>query len=293
MKFFLMVCRTGSIRSAAKQLEVNHATVSRRINKFEASLGQRLFERSSKGYVCTNFGDEIFKEAFHIENRLNAISLKVAGKDETFTGDIRVTMPDLLAQDLLMAGFAEFCRLYPKIQLEIIGSAETFNLTSREADVAFRLCDFPPDYLIGRKLAVMHRACYMSRKLLPMLEQEGWLERQNWIGWTDKLRKPVGKIAREYPRFESKHKIISSEIQANASKHAMGIAILPCFYGDKDENLVRVPPYTSEGKYKLWILSHPEMRKNTKVNMFIKFMSKHILSQRALLEGEEYINRSF
>ena len=283
-----MVCRTGSIRSAAKQLDVSHTTVSRRINKFEASLGQRLFERSAKGYVCTVFADEIFKEALHLEERLNSVSRKVDGKNDTLVGEIRVTMPDILAQDLLMPGFAEFCRKYPQIQLEIIDSTKTFNLANREADVAFRICDTPPDYLIGRKLAVIHRACYLSHQLAPMLTQQGWLEKQNWIGWTDKMRKPIGKIAREYPRFVSKHKIVSMMLQAHACKNGLGIAILPCFFGDLDQNLMRIPPYTSEGKYKLWILSHPDMRKNAKLNKFVKFMTQHILSQRALIEGEEY-----
>ena len=58
MKYFLAVCRAGSIRAAAKLLDVNHATVSRRINSFEASLNLRLFERTAKGYERTAAGEE-------------------------------------------------------------------------------------------------------------------------------------------------------------------------------------------------------------------------------------------
>lgn len=286
LKFFLMVCRTGSIRAAAVGLKVNHATVSRRIKSFEACLGQRLFERTPQGYVRTPVGDEIYEEASHLEERLNSVERRVIGKDNTLFGEIRITLPDIFAQQLLMPFFGEFCLLYPEIELEIFDSTKVFNLANREADVAFRVCNEPPEYLIGRKLPVIHRACYMPRKSLAKLEDESWLIEQNWIGWTDKLRKPIGKIAKEYPRFKSKHKIISASLQAQACKNGMGIAILPCFMADTDPELVRIPPYTSEEKYDLWLLNHPDLRNNAKIQTFVRFMTKKLQKNRALIEGE-------
>lgn len=288
LKYFLVVCNTGSIRLAAQELDVNHATVSRRIKRFEKSLGDQLFERTPKGYIRTKLGDEIFQEAVHLQDRLNSVERRVAGKDESLSGEIRITLPDLLAQNLLMPGFAEFCDLYPQIQLEIIDSTKVFNLANREADVAFRLCDEPDDYLVGRRLATIHRSCYMSRKLLPDLKKDGWLESQSWLGWSTKLRKPIGKIAREYPRFSSKHKIISGTLQAQACINGMGIAILPCFWADKHPELVRIPPYTTEAKYNLWILNHPDLRGNVKIQTFVRFMTKHVQNRLAMISGEEF-----
>lgn len=286
LKYFLAVCRNGSIRAAANELDVNHATVSRRINNFENSLKQRLFERTTKGYLLTKIGEDILAEASHLEERLGTVARMVAGKDKELVGEVRVTLPDMLAQDLLMPAFAKFCQLYPQIEIEIVDSTKVFNLANREADVAFRLCAEPPDYLIGRKLAVIHRACYIATDLVPMLSKDGWLAQQNWIGWTDKLRKPIGKIAKEYPRFESKHKIINGTLQAHACKYGLGVAILPCFYADVDPCLSRIPPYSSEGKYDLWILSHPDLRKNAKIQTFVRYMTKYLMEQRPLIEGE-------
>ena len=285
LKFFLAVCRTGSIRGAAVRLNVNHATVSRRIKSFETSIGQRLFERSPKGYEITAAGEDIFKEAAHLEESLHNVERKVAGKDNTLAGEIRVTMPDMLAQYLLMPGFADFCREHPKIELEIMDSTAVFNLANREADIAFRICTTPPDYLIGRKLAVIHRACYMSQSLLPRLQQPGWLEQQSWLGWSDKARRPIGKIAREYPRLHSKHKILNGSIQAAACREGLGIGILPCFVGDADPQLTRVPPYTSEAKYDLWILYHPDLRKNAKIQTFVRQITAFVNSRKTLIEG--------
>ncbi len=288
LKFFLAVSRAGSVRAAAEELKVNHATVSRRINNFESSLGQRLFERTSQGYIRTRLGDEIFNEAAYLEERLSNVERRIIGNDEALSGEIRVTMPELVAEDLLLEGCALFCKKYPQVELDLVDSIKLLNLANREADVAFRIVKEPPEYLIGRKLAVLHRACYMTKNNLPLLKTEGWLEQQNWIGWNDKQRKPIGKIAKEYPRFSSKHKIATAKLQAVATREGMGIGVLPCFVGDKDSELVRIPPYTSEAKYDLWILSHPDLRKNAKIQTFVRFMTEYVQEKKDLLEGRAF-----
>jgi len=286
LKYFLAVSRTGSIRAAAIHLEVNHATVSRRINSFEKSLGQRLFERSHKGYTKTLMGNQIFADACHLEERLNTVQRKIAGKDSSLRGELRVTMPDVIAQDLLMPWFAEFCRDHPEIEMEIIDSTKAFNLANREADVAFRLCNEPPEHLIGRKLANVHRACYISASSKEKMLDEKWLAGQSWIGWNDKMRRPAGKIAKEYPKLASKHKIVSATLQASACREGMGVAVLPCFIGDSDALLVRIPPFISESKYDLWVLRHPDLRDSLKVQTFVSFMSKKLLDNTGLIEGK-------
>lgn len=285
LKFFLAVSKAGSVRAAAAHLNVNHTTVSRRINSFELALGQRLFERTSKGYIKTKLAEDIYNEASYLEERLNSVERKIIGKDDDLSGDIRVTLPALLGSDLLMPGFAKFCQLHPNIEIEILDSVKELNLANREADVAFRIVKNPPEYLIGRKVAVIHRACYISKQYADKLNDPTWLAKQNWLGWSDKLRRPIGLIAKEYPRFSSKHKISNALLQLEACKQAMGIAILPCFKGDIDPDIVRVPPYLSEAKYDLWILSHPDMRKNNKVQTFVRFMTTYLAAQRELIEG--------
>lgn len=288
LKFFLAVSRAGSVRAAAAKLGVNHTTVSRRINGFEKDLGQRLFDRTSKGYVKTQLGEEIFNEASYLEERLSSVERKVVGQDPVLSGEIRVTLPSMLGVDLLMPGFAAFSQKYPDIELDIIDSIKALNLANREADVAFRIVKAPPEYLIGRKLAVLHRACYISKQYQDKVQDPAWLKQQNWIGWTDKLRRPIGMIAKRYPRLASKHKINNGHLQKEACINGMGVAILPCFKGDIEPQLIRIPPYVSEPKFDLWLLSHPDMRGNKKIQTFVRFMTDYIGQKKDLIEGRAY-----
>jgi len=286
LKFFLSVARYGSVRGAAKALSVNHATVSRRVRQFEEALGQRLFERTAYGYVKTQFAEEIYAEAIHLEERLSAVSRKVAGSEQTLQGDIRVTMHDGLAQQFLMDDFAAFCSENPDVELEIIDSERPLNLTNREADVAFRFCKQPPEHLVGRRLAKVHRSCYVSKRTVAELGAQKLEKSLNWIGWNDKMRRPIGLIAKEYPRFESRHKIMNVNLQVSACRAGMGVGILPCFLADSDSELVRVPPYISEHKYDLWLLYHPDLRASAKINTFVQFIYARMEVHRPLFEGE-------
>lgn len=288
LKFFLAVSRLGSIRSAAQHLGVNHATVSRRINQFEQAVGKRLFERTPGGYIRTSVADQIYEEAHHLEERLNTFSRRIMGGNDELSGDIRVTLPQLLGEGFLMPAFAAFCERYPAVELEVLAAAELFNLSNREADVAFRICHQPPEYLIGKKLVSLHRACYISNKKRTHMLDPEWLAKQHWIGWSDKMRRPIGKVARDYPGFKSKHKILEANLQASACEHGLGIAVLPCFIGDPNPNLVRIPPYVTEAKYDLWLLSHPDLRKNAKIQQFVRFMVDAVESLKPLLMGQLY-----
>ncbi len=292
LKYFLAVARHGSVRAAAKALDVNHATVSRRIRQFEDLLGHRLFERTGNGYEKTLLGEEIFQEALHLEERLSSVSRKVAGHNNQLQGDIRITMPESLVEELLINDLADFSRQHPNIELELLSSIRPFNLANREADIAFRICKEPPDHLIGRKLGNLHRACYYSAERAEELLDPDWINKTNWISWDDKNRRPIGQIAKDYPRLKARHKIMSANMQKEACKAGMGVGILLCFAADNDPALIRIPPYTSEHKYDLWMLYHPDLRSSKKIQTFVQFIHARMAKKTALMEGHCYTGQT-
>jgi DNA-binding transcriptional LysR family regulator len=288
LKYFLAVAREGSVRAVAKTLDVNHATVSRRIRHFEEVLGERLFDRTQGGYQKTLVADEIYQEAVHLEERMHNVSRKIASNDQTLKGDIRVAVLDGFVETLLIKGLAEFCDIHKHINLDILSSSAQLNINNREADVAIRICKNPPEHLVGRKIAVMHRAVYISKALEHKIHDEAFLKTQNWLGFSSKARKPVGVIAKEYPRFESRHYFMDIHLQVAAVKNQMGVGIIPCFVADNDPDLIRLPPYTSEPKHDIWLLYHPDLRKSKKIQTFVQFIYQQFSELRPLIEGESY-----
>ena len=67
IRFVLAVADTGSLNSAAKQLGVTHATVLRRVARFEQKHGRPIFEHSQSGYTLLNDAEPILQAARNVE----------------------------------------------------------------------------------------------------------------------------------------------------------------------------------------------------------------------------------
>lgn len=286
LRIFLAVARRGSVRAAADALDVNHSTVSRRIRAFEKKLGVRLFERLPTGYVTTPSGEDMLQAALRLERDILALERQVLGRDTQLTGDLRVTMPDVLATKLLMPDLTSFAQTYPGIDLEVIVSDENFNLTKREADVAIRLTNDPPEHLVGRRLFTHSIAVYATVNYLAQHEPGHVPSSLEWIGWGDVGRDPKWIQATPFPSVPVRHRLNNVLLQLEAVKSGLGISILPCFVGDQEPSLRRLPPGIPKPSRAIWLLTHADLRTTARVRSFIDFMARAIKAHQQLLEGK-------
>lgn len=285
LRYFLAVARAGSIRGAASALRVNHSTVSRRIEAYERKLGVRLFERFPKGYLMTAAGEELRAAAETVESEITAIDRHLAGRDHKLSGELRVTMPDALAQNLLMPAIAAFCAAYPQIELEMIVSYTLADLSRREADVAIRVTNDPPDNLVGRRICRFAMAIYASKAYLATHSLEGRGRDLTWIGWDDAVAHPQWVRESPYPNAPARNRLPNPMVQMAAAKAGMGIAMLPCFLADREPDLYRLPDtHTLPGR-DIWILTHEDLRHTARVRLFLDEMTAALVGQKNLLEG--------
>lgn len=285
LRFFLAVARRGSIRGAAATLGVNHSTVSRRIDAFEKALGVRLFERLPNGYLITQAGEEMLQSAERIEGEVAAIDRRVVGRDARLSGLLRVTMPDSLAQKLLMPDLTAFSEAHPEIELELIISYSMADLSRREADVAIRMSNDPPGHLVGRRVLRYARAIYASQDYLARHDPVGRPDALTWIGWDDVVPDPQWVRDSDYPKALIRNRVHHSMGQLEAAKAGMGLSVLPCFMGDTEPALRRLPPGRPAPDRDIWLLSHEDLRHTARVRRFVDCMTEAILGKRDLLEG--------
>ncbi len=179
IRYFLAVARGGSVRAAAER----HFTVLRRIAQLEERLGAQMFEKFPTGYRLTAAGEEVLEFADQMEASSYRLRTRIFGRDQGVRGALRVTLSPTLATHLLMPDFAEFCRLHPEIEMELLSSDEPVNLTNRQADVAIRVVydrDALPLNLHGLKGPELFGGVYMARELL-VAWRAGASDRIRWI----------------------------------------------------------------------------------------------------------------
>jgi DNA-binding transcriptional LysR family regulator len=285
VRYFLTVARGGSVRAAAKRLGVNHATVLRRIAQLEERLGAQMFEKLPSGYRLTAAGEEVLEFADQMAASSHQLETRVFGRDQSVRGLLRVTLPPPLAGHLLMPDFADFVRLHPGIEMEILSSGELANLTNREADVAIRVVydrEALPLNLHGLKGPELFGGFYISGDRLAEWRAGGPDPR--WIaisghGVPDWTRE--GELRTTGAPFRT----MDFEAQIAAVRQGIGITTLPCFVGDTDPLLKRVPGTDLYLYGPVWLLTQGETRKTKRVRLFTEFVSRRLAAYAPLLAG--------
>ncbi|MFC2249126.1 LysR family transcriptional regulator [Labrys portucalensis] len=286
IRYFLAVARRGSVRAAAEHLGVNHSTVLRRVAQLEERLGAQMFEKLPSGYRLTVAGEEVLELAGQMEASSHQLETRVFGRDQSVRGLLRVTLAPTLATHLLMPDFSDFACLYPDIEMEILSSGELANLTNREADVAIRVVydrKTLPLNLHGLKGPDVFGAIYMSRDRLAAW-RAGVPDPVRWIvismhGIPDWVREGEVRAA------EVPFRVTDAGAQIAAVRQGLGMTTLPCFVGDADPMLVRVPGTDLHMYGTLWLLTQGETRKTKRVRLFTEFVSSRLATYSSLLAG--------
>ena len=286
VRFFLAVARCGSARAAAGRLAVNHSTVLRRISQLEQRLGAHLFEKLPSGYRLTDAGEGVLEFAVQMEASSNQLETRIFGRDQGVRGLLRVTLAPTLATHLLMPDCADFARLHPEVEIEILSSYERVNLTNREADVAIRVVydrnALPPN-LHGLKGPELFGGVYMSRDLL-IAWREGAVDSVRWI-IPDNYDIPDWARGEEVRTTEVPFRTTDAGAQVAAVKQGLGMTTLPCFVGDAEPLLVRVPGTALRLHGTLWLLTQGETRKTKRVRLFTDFIFRRLAAYTPLLAG--------
>ncbi len=286
VRYFLAVAREGSVRAAAGRLGVNHATVLRRVAQLEDRLGAQMFEKLPSGYRLTEAGEEVVELAEQMEASTNRLETRIFGRDQSARGLLRVTLPPFLATHLLMADLADFARLHPDIEMEILSSGEVANLTNRDADIAIRIVadrKTLPLNLHGLKGPELFSGVYMSRGRLAAWRADA-PDPMRWIA-IDNHGIPDWAHGGEVHTTGVPFRTPDAETQIAAVQQGIGMTKLPCFVGDADPLLVRVPGTGLPAHGTLWLLTQGETRKTKRVRLFIEFISRRLAAHAPLLAG--------
>lgn len=282
----LAICRSGTLSGAARALGINHSTVFRRINAIEKDLGVRLFDRLPTGYAMTEAGEAVHATAERIENEVFGLSRRMAGRDLSLQGQLRVTAPDGLALTILMPHIASFCRAYPDIRLDFAVTNSFLELSQREADVAIRFTASPPETVVGRRICKFAITVYGAKKYLKGVARNS-LETYDWLLPGEGLeRVPAAKwLAQHYPAARIALRSNTFLSLREAAKQGLGVAPLPCFLGDREVTLQRLMQPPKELDSELWVLIHPDLRYTARVRVFVDFLVDALKPEQSLIEG--------
>ena len=276
---FLALGRYRSLSAAARALQVNHATVARRIQSLEESLGEKLVDRRPDGYVLTPAGENALEAAAEMEAAAQTLSRPSVTEDSTLRGLVRVNAPPALAQGFLLLRLAEFTARHPGLDIDLATDLRSISLDRHKADIAVRV-GRPLDVdLIAKQVGSVAFGFYGTSDVCNAVERG---EAPTFVSFNEEsANMPESTwLSQQFPRARIALRAENQVLQAIGAQSGAGLALLPHYIGRRMPNLRLcalgpLPPHRE-----IWLL----IRRQDRNSNAIRAVMQHLVD--AFKEGE-------
>ncbi|WP_051749020.1 LysR family transcriptional regulator [Nevskia soli] len=231
---FVEVVRAGSFSATARQLNLPHNTVSRRIARLETYLGVRLMQRSTRKLTLTGEGRRFFERVESSLSNVFEAERELVNRADTPAGTLRVAAPADFMSVFQAGWLVEFLERYPQVRLDFVLDDLKTDLITSGIDVALRADpEKTPNFLYQRAMSrnsiLVASPQYLERRGRPesVRELKGHecltgSSRHNAVTWQLQGPKGVEEVAVSGP-FRANN--ASSLMRACIA--GLGIALLP------------------------------------------------------------------
>jgi DNA-binding transcriptional LysR family regulator len=152
--YFRQVVEHGGFARAARALGIPKSRLSRHVVALEARLNVRLVNRSTRRFVVTDVGREVYRHATAMLAEADAALEAVEFARAEPRGTLKVSCPVALAQTALAQILPDFLLRYPAIRVQLHVSNRRVDVVSEGFDVTLRIRSQPSgeDGLVMRVL---------------------------------------------------------------------------------------------------------------------------------------------
>ena len=141
--YFTKVVEHAGFARAARALGIPKSRLSRHVAALEGRLNVRLVNRSTRRFVVTEVGQEVYRHATAMLAEADAALEAVEFARAEPRGTIKVSCPVAVAQSALAAILPDFLAKFPAIRLQLHVSNRRVDVLSEGFDVALRVRSQP------------------------------------------------------------------------------------------------------------------------------------------------------
>ena len=141
--YFTQVVDHGGFARAARSLGIPKSRLSRHVGALEAKLNVRLVNRSTRRFVVTEVGHEVYRHASAMLAEADAAVEAVEFARAKPCGTIKVSCPVALAQAALAPILPQFLEQYPAVRLELQVTNRRVDVLAEGMDAALRVRTVP------------------------------------------------------------------------------------------------------------------------------------------------------
>ena len=152
MQVFAKLAELGSFTKVAESMQTGRPHITRTIQDLEASLGVRLFQRTTRTVKLTTEGEQFYERVKVILATIADTTSMFHRDGSTLRGRLRIDIPTAFAQRSFMASLRGFNQAFPEIELALGVTDRTVDLVAEGIDCALRIGELPDSSLVAREI---------------------------------------------------------------------------------------------------------------------------------------------
>ena len=273
------VARMGTVSGAADALGVHHATVIRHIDALESRLGVKLFQRHARGYTSTEAGQDLLQVAQATDDQFTQLVGRIKGRGDGVSGELVVTSLSSVSPRLTRT-LVRFQAEYPGLIVRFLTGDEVLRLEYGEAHVAVRAGRAPdnPDNVVQpfvpQKVSLYATEAYIARKGRPAsiddLSGHEFVGLDNFSSRAPFIRWLLARVSPEQIVFRG----TDNRVIRDAVLEGVGIGFISDWEAERFSGLVKLFESRDEWTAPLWLVTHVDLHRTTKVQAFLKFLKE-------------------
>lgn len=301
LHIFNAVVKNGNFSSAARQLGVSSAAVSKSIAQLEKTMELRLFHRTTHSLTLTEDGDDLYRRTGHLIEQLEDQLRLSTDRKQAPSGRLKVNLPDTFGRMAVLPLMPAFLETYPEIELDLNFDDRIGDLVRDGADVGIGVVSNQESRLIARDFYQLQPVLvasdrYLERNGFPHTPED--LASHNCIAY----RSPTSGRKKTW-NFRQSGKLIQVEPQGNLTVNSIsaamkavelgaGIAAIGIAHAGnclQHGCLKRVLQDYEVEPLRIMVYYASRSYLPAKTRVFIDYLMEHVQDERAM-ELEEMIN---
>jgi DNA-binding transcriptional LysR family regulator len=152
LRVFVRVAELGSFTRAAESLSLQKGAASQAVQQLEASLGARLFQRTTRRVSLTQDGRTCYERAKDLLSDADELDALFRQSRHRLTGRLRVDMSSGMATQYVLPRLPEFTEQHPELQFEISATDRFVDVIREGFDCVLRVGRVTDGSLVARVL---------------------------------------------------------------------------------------------------------------------------------------------
>jgi len=183
MQVFARLAELGSFTKVAEATESGRPYITRSIQELEASLGVRLFHRTTRKVRLTAEGEQFYERVKSILAEIADTTAMFDRSGVTLQGRLRVDIPTAFSQRSFIESLRSFTAVFPDIELVVGVTDRTVDLVAEGVDCVLRIGELPDSSMVARQIGTVEMVtCAAPRYLKEWGEPEALSDLVNHRG---------------------------------------------------------------------------------------------------------------